>query len=496
MGIFESEEERRKARSTIGAPKVDMNRNQQLLGKVYGDGPVPNYQPVNSALRKPEPVGDSRPTAFFRDRNPPPNIYKKKTSTRKPKDDNESFKNKIIDHLFAIPQNRMDEKRRNRQDNRESTIDDEPRPRPEDSYPPPQGSLSAGDQSRFDDQVVANEKFMEGFPEAWAGQGKVREDFKGLPEIPRGIKSGQEEVVRGPQPLGSDMMLPRTSEDMMLPRTSEDMMLPRTSEDVPRNEIFPQEAPAPVQESLVEKTPLPEPMEELPVSDSQYLRYSRLVDSEGKYHGIRETMNGSSDRAPAPKRSFVNPKRFVARTGYDKDGNPMYNDGTAAMNAANAAIAADNADSLGRYQAQNTQFSDAQTLKSNVKEENIKQRGATERNDATNKRYVKTAGMRQIQDNADSAFEAFADATEGMVPMDAEEFDHNASQLQQAKDPRYKEVISDKTDELNQMVLEGNKDGLSTVEKFFGTSSTHVRLIYDGLSQEARTRLQKLLMEK
>jgi len=76
----------------------------------------------------------------------------------------------------------------------------------------------------------------------------------------------------------------------------------------------------------------------------------------GKY-SFQEIQNGT-DTAPTMQNPFVSAKAFRQITGYDKNENPIYSDGTAEMNAANAGIADYNKSLMDGYTQRNAQWAD------------------------------------------------------------------------------------------------------------------------------------------
>ena len=76
----------------------------------------------------------------------------------------------------------------------------------------------------------------------------------------------------------------------------------------------------------------------------------------GKY-SFQEIQNGT-DTAPALQNPFVSAKAFRQITGYDKNKNPIYSDGSAEMNAANAGIADYNKSLMEGYAQRNAQWAD------------------------------------------------------------------------------------------------------------------------------------------
>ena len=74
---------------------------------------------------------------------------------------------------------------------------------------------------------------------------------------------------------------------------------------------------------------------------------------------VRQAVNGGHSPTggnPDLKTPFVSAKRFATRTGWDAEGNPIYNDGSAAMAAANAGIADYNKSQISSYDARNAQW--------------------------------------------------------------------------------------------------------------------------------------------
>ena len=76
----------------------------------------------------------------------------------------------------------------------------------------------------------------------------------------------------------------------------------------------------------------------------------------GKY-SFQEIQNGT-DTAPTMQTPFVSAKGFRQITGYDKNENPIYSDGAAEMNAANAGIADYNKSLMEGYTQRNAQWAD------------------------------------------------------------------------------------------------------------------------------------------
>jgi len=76
----------------------------------------------------------------------------------------------------------------------------------------------------------------------------------------------------------------------------------------------------------------------------------------GKY-SFQEIQNGT-DAPPALQTPFVSAKAFRQITGYDRNRNPIYSDGSAEMNAANAGIADYNKSLMEGYTQRNAQWAD------------------------------------------------------------------------------------------------------------------------------------------
>jgi hypothetical protein len=62
-----------------------------------------------------------------------------------------------------------------------------------------------------------------------------------------------------------------------------------------------------------------------------------LMQGEDGKLFVRETINGSA-QAPVLREPAVDPSKYVTRTGWDKEGNPIYSTGAAEMAAVNAGI--------------------------------------------------------------------------------------------------------------------------------------------------------------
>ena len=91
------------------------------------------------------------------------------------------------------------------------------------------------------------------------------------------------------------------------------------------------------------------------------IAYSMMRDEKTGKNVVRETINGSGNNsAPALKTPFVSAKAFAQRTGWDKDGNPIYSTGADEMAAANAGIADYNNALLKGYQDRNIAFTSEQ----------------------------------------------------------------------------------------------------------------------------------------
>ena len=91
------------------------------------------------------------------------------------------------------------------------------------------------------------------------------------------------------------------------------------------------------------------------------IAYSRMRDPATGKNVVRETINGSGNNsAPALQTPFVSAKAFAQRTGWDKDGNPIYSTGADEMAAANAGIADYNTALMAGYRDRNIAFASEQ----------------------------------------------------------------------------------------------------------------------------------------